>query len=98
MKQPSECRSLEEVRAEIDRIDEQVIALLGERAHYVKAAARFKASGAAVAAPERMTAMLRARRAWAERHGLDAAVIEKMYRDLVDYFIEWEKEHWKAGN
>ena len=34
----------------------------------------------------------------AEQQLLDAAVIEKMYRDLVHYFIAWEKEHWKAGN
>lgn len=97
MKHPADCHSLEEVRAQIDCIDEQVIALLGERAHYVKAAARFKTSEAAVAAPERLAAMLQVRRKWAEGHGLSADAIEKMYRGLVEYFIAWEKEHWKAG-
>ena|ERR1035437_655017 len=94
MKTADECTSLDEVRNEIDRIDEQVIALLGRRAEYVKAAARFKISESAVAAPERFAAMLQVRRAWAEREGLSADIIEKIYRDLVNYFIDREREHW----
>lgn len=93
MKTPAECNSLSEVRAAIDGIDEQVIALLGRRADYVKAAARFKAGESEVAAPERLAAMLRVRRGWAEREGLSADVVEKMYRDLVTYFIAFEKQH-----
>ena len=96
MKSPTECRSLEEVRAAIDAIDHEVIALLGRRAEYVKAAARFKTSEADVHAPERFAAMLQTRRAWAEQAGLSADVIEQIYRDLVAYFIAREKEHWQA--
>ena len=95
MKTAAECASLEEVRTAIDQIDQQVIALLGRRAEYVKAAARFKSSEQDVAAPERFAAMLRVRRAWAENEGLSADVIEKIYRDLVHYFIEREKAHWR---
>ena len=88
---------MSEVRAEIDGIDEQVIALLGRRAEYVKVAARFKTSESAVAAPERFAAMLDVRRAWAEREGLSADVVEKIYRLLVEYFIARETEHWRDG-
>lgn len=97
MKPPEACASIEEVRAEIDRIDRAIVALIGERAAYVHAAARFKSSEAAVAAPERQAAMLRSRREWADAAGLDPDVIEKMYRDLVAYFIVRETEHWKAS-
>ena len=96
MKSPQECGSLGEVRAEIDRIDRAIVALIGERAGYVHAAARFKTSEADVAAPDRQIAMLRARREWAEAADLDPDVIEKMYRDLVAYFIVREREHWKT--
>jgi isochorismate pyruvate lyase len=96
MKSPSDCASLDEVRAEIDRIDRAIVSLIGERASYVHAAARFKASEAAVAAPERQAEMLRARRAWAEEADLDPNVVEKLYRDLVAYFIVRETEHWKT--
>ena len=49
-----------------------------------------------MAAPERQASMLRARRGWAEEEDLDPDVIEKWYRDLVTYFIEREREHWKT--
>src|SRR3954452_11368233 len=96
MKTPAECVSLEDVRAEIDRLDRAIVSLIGERAAYVHAAAWFKTSEAAVAAPERQESMLRARRLWAEEADLDPDVIEKLYRDLVGYFIVRELEHWKS--
>jgi isochorismate pyruvate lyase len=37
------CRSLKEIRAGIDGLDEQIVALLAKRAMFVKDAARFKA-------------------------------------------------------
>ena len=43
-KSPQECLGMEDIRTEIDRSDRQIIALLGERAGYVHAAAAFKTS------------------------------------------------------
>ncbi|HEY9657222.1 MAG TPA: chorismate mutase [Allocoleopsis sp.] len=42
-----------DIRAEIDRLDRQVVALLGQRFAYVKAASKFKTSETTVRAPER---------------------------------------------
>ena len=42
------CETLGEVRTNIDRIDHQIVALIGERGSYVREAARFKANPAAV--------------------------------------------------
>jgi isochorismate pyruvate lyase len=96
MPSPADCASLSEVRAEIDRLDRAIIALIGERAGYVHAAARFKSSEADVAAPARQASMLLDRRAWAEQADLDPNIIEKLYRDLVAYFIVRETDHWKT--
>src|SRR5215471_15045246 len=93
---PGECKSLVEVRAEIDRIDRALVGLLGERAGYVHAAARFKTSEADVAAPEREAAMLRVRREWARDEDLDADFVEQLYRQLIAYFIERERTHWRT--
>ena len=92
---PAECQSLSQVREEIDRLDEQIVSLLGRRAGYVHAAARFKTSETAVAAPERQAEMLAVRRQWAEREGLDPDVIEDIYRRLVAYFIQRELAEWR---
>ena len=48
------CDSIEEVRANIDRIDYQIVALLAERGGYVKQAARFKKTTDDVKAPQRV--------------------------------------------
>jgi isochorismate pyruvate lyase len=91
----AECESIEDVRAEIDRIDRQVIALVGKRAEYVRAAARLKTSEADVRATERFETMLHQRRAWAAEEGLSPDMIEKLYRDMVQYFVREEMAHWK---
>jgi isochorismate pyruvate lyase len=95
MKPPHECASVEEIRAEIDRLDREVITAWAERFAYVKAIVRFKTDEASVRAPERFEAMLQQRRRWAEEGGLDGEVIEKLYRDLVSYFLEEELKHWR---
>jgi len=97
MKQPDQCENMTDIRAEIDRVDRQAIALLGQRFAYVKAASKFKTSEATVRAPERFQSMLQQRRIWAEEEGLNADVIEKMYRDLVEHFIQEEMKHWKQS-
>lgn len=88
---------MEEIRAEIDQLDQAVIALLGKRFKYVLAAARFKTSQASVRAPERFKAMLLQRRQWAAAEGLNPDAIEKLYSDLVNHFIDEEMKHWQAN-
>lgn len=96
-KLPQECLGMEDIRAEIDLRDRDIIALLGERAGYVHAAAAFKTSEAGVRAPERFRTMLQTRREWAEQEGLDADMVEKLYRDLVEHFIQREMAAYKSS-
>ena len=94
--QPSECINMEDIRGEIDALDQAVIKLLGKRFQYVLAASKFKTSATSVRAPERFKAMLATRREWAEAEGLSPDAIEKMYSDLVNHFIAEEMKHWTA--
>ncbi|MGB3694966.1 MAG: chorismate mutase [Spirulinaceae cyanobacterium] len=73
------------------------MSLLGQRFTYVKAASKFKTSETNVRAPERFQKMLKQRRIWAEKEGLNADVIEKVYQDLVNYFINEEMQHWQES-
>jgi isochorismate pyruvate lyase len=92
---PEECTGLQDIRAEIDRIDHEVIATLGQRFAYVKAAAKFKTSEESVKASDRFAAMLVQRREWGAAEGLNPDVIERLYRDLVTHFIEEELKQWQ---
>jgi isochorismate pyruvate lyase len=96
MKSPEECQNMTEIRSEIDNLDRQVIQLLGQRFAYVKAAAQFKTDATSVKAPERFQSMLQQRRIWAEVEGLNPDAIEKLYRDLVNHFIQEELQQWKT--
>ncbi len=96
MKPPEECQNMTEIRSEIDSLDRQVIQLLGQRFAYVKAAAKFKTDATSVKAPERFQSMLQQRRIWAEVEGLNPDAIEKLYRDLVNHFIQEELQQWKT--
>lgn len=91
------CQDMADIRAAIDHLDSQVIELLGQRFEYVKAAAKFKIDAHSVQAPERLKKMLQQRRQWAEAAGLDADVIEQLYRNLVQYFIDTELDHWRSS-
>lgn len=95
---PDECRNIDEIRAEIDRLDEAIVALIGRRTGYVDAAACFKTSEQGVRAPDRFEAMLQQRRAWAADHGVDPDAIEKLFRDLVQHFIARELTRWRDVN
>ncbi len=96
MKTPDECTNIQEIRIEIDEIDRQVIASFAKRFAYVKAASKFKTDATSVRAKERFAAMLEQRRIWAQEAGLSPDVIEKIYQDLVTYFIEEELNHWQS--
>ena len=97
MKSPEQCESLAEIRMEIDRLDQHLIGTLAARFGYVKAAARFKKDQTAVADPDRLKAMLAQRRLWAEQQGLNPQVVEKLFNDLVKYFIAEEMKHWEGS-
>jgi len=96
IKQPEACQNMTDIRREIDTIDQQIISLIGKRYQYVQAASKFKTSETSVKAPERFAAMLLERRKWAEMQSLDPDVIEKIYTELVHYFIAEELKHWKS--
>jgi isochorismate pyruvate lyase len=97
MKSPAECASIEEVRAAIDTIDQEIVQALGLRFEYVKAITRFKKTEADVRAPARRAQVLADRRAWAAEVGLDPDVVEQIYVLLIDHFVAQELKELKLA-
>ena len=94
MKPPENCENIKDVRRAIDTLDHEIVKLIGHRARYVEAAARFKTGAQSVRAPERQKTMLETRRRWAEENGLDPDVIEDLYQYLLSYFVGREMQHY----
>ena len=90
--------TLAEVRANIDRLDDQIVALIAERAMYVKDATRFKRDAFQVSAPARQAEVFAKVRTLADKHnrGFEALpdVTEAAYRALVAAFIANEQSYF----
>jgi isochorismate pyruvate lyase len=94
---PEAAATLEDVRADIDRIDREIVRLLGERSRCVRQAARFKTDESSVRAPDRVRRMAADRRAWAADEALSPDFVEALFRAVTDHFIEHELSHWRGA-
>ncbi|KAG1208088.1 hypothetical protein G6F35_010889 [Rhizopus arrhizus] len=92
------CANLADVRANIDRLDDEIVRLIAERAMYVKDAARFKRDAFQVSAPARQAQVFDKARALAERHNRGFAnleqVVDATYRAMVAAFIANEQTYF----
>lgn len=93
---PDECTNMADVRHGIDRLDEQIVALLAERFRYMDAAARIKQERSAVRDEARKAEVIGNARRHAEAAGIPASIIESLYERLVESSIAYEFERFDA--
>lgn len=92
------CTSLEEVRAEIDNLDRQIVALLARRGGYVQQAARFKTGADDVRAPKRVEQVIIKVTDLADELGASPIIVERVYRAMIAGFIDAELAALAAMN
>jgi len=92
MRQAAECSTMAEIRAEIDRLDEELVRLFAERAGFIDRAAEIKAE---VDLPARIGSRVEEVvtnvRRHAETYGLPPDLVEKLWRRLIDWSIAREE-------
>ncbi|WP_312996366.1 chorismate mutase [Achromobacter animicus] len=92
------CANLADVRTNIDRLDDEIVRLIAERAMYVKDAARFKRDAFQVSAPARQAQVFEKARALAQRHNQGFSnleqVVDATYRAMVAAFIANEQTYF----
>lgn len=93
-----QCKSLEEVRENIDRIDDDIIRLIAERGIYVTQASALKRSEEGVKAPKRVEAVIAKVREKAEEYGANPDMIEALYREMIARFIGMEMTEFHKQN
>ena len=90
-KTPAECQSKDDVRVEIDRIDQQLLALLAERHGYVTRVAEIKTDPHEAFDPVRIEAIIARQRNRAQELDLDEDQAELIWRTLINWNVNYEK-------
>jgi len=91
---PEDCRTMPEVRAAIDALDADLVALLARRFAYMRAAARIKPSRDAVRDEARKAEVIANAAALAETAGVPREVIATLWEHLVEGSIAYEFGEW----
>jgi isochorismate pyruvate lyase len=93
MKRPENCKTMADIRAEIDRIDAALIGFFAERACYIGRAAEIKAEiGMPARITNRVEEVVANVRRHAEAKGIDPALAEKLWRKLIEWSIAREED------
>jgi isochorismate pyruvate lyase len=87
-----DCADMEQVRAEIDRIDIALVDLIGERFTYVDRAWQLKQSPAEARVPWRIQQVINRVRARAVEKGLPPELTEALWRQMIGWFVQYEEE------
>ena len=96
---PKDCDNIKEIRDAIDVIDTELLKLLEQRNDYVKEIVKFKDSDEkGIIAQERKELVLEQRKKWAEERGLDAEMIEGIFRLLIDKNIQIQLDISNSNN
>lgn len=90
-KLPDECETKDDVRAEIDRIDQALLALFAERHRYVTRMAQIKTDPHEARDPARIEAVIAKVRDRSLALDLDEDQAELVWRTLIDWNINYEK-------
>ena len=87
-----DCADMEQVRAEIDRIDVALVDLIGERFIYVDRAWQLKQSPAEARVPWRIQQVINRVRTRAKVKGLPPELTEALWRQMIGWFVQYEEE------
>lgn len=93
-KSPQDCETMIEVRAGVDQVDRELVALLVRRFGYMDAAARIKPDRASVRDEARKAEVLDNVARAAEAAGLDPERIRAVWNELVEQSIAHEFDRW----
>lgn len=91
---PDDCQSMKDVRAAVDALDQQIVAMLATRFGYMRAAARIKPERVQVRDEGRKKQVVDNARQAAEEYGLPGSAIAALWDGLVEASIAYELQHW----
>ncbi len=94
IKAAKDCTTMQEVRAGVDELDSQLVALLATRQTYMSAAARIKADRDQVYDKARIEDVVSKVKARAHEQNLCTTIAENVWRELIKQSIAFELKQW----
>ena len=89
---PHDCDSMQTLRAQIDKLDHQLIEMLVMRAGYIDRASELKPGvGLPARIPERVEEVVQNVRAKSVEAGMDPELAETLWRTLIEWSIAREE-------
>jgi isochorismate pyruvate lyase len=93
---PATCKTMVDVRAGVDALDQELVALLARRFAFMDAAARIKADRSAVRDEARKAQVIANAEAAAAAAGLPQGLAADLWERLVEASIAYEFQRWDA--
>lgn len=91
-RRPEDCKDMEQVRAEIDRIDNALVDLIAERFTFVDRAWQLKTRPEEATVPWRIQEVIDKVEARARERGLPPELAEALWRQMIGWFIQYEEQ------
>jgi isochorismate pyruvate lyase len=91
---PEACRSMSDVRAGVDALDAELVALLARRFGYMRAAARIKPARGAVRDEARKAQVIDQAVAAARAADIPVEAVAALWETLVEASIAYEAAEW----
>ncbi|MCF6200533.1 MAG: chorismate mutase [Hydrogenimonas sp.] len=88
--QIKECKTLDELRKEVDKVDDKIVELIAVRNDYIKQAAKFKHTVEEIKADERIEDVLNHVRHKALTLGVSPNMVADIYKQMIDEMVETE--------
>jgi isochorismate pyruvate lyase len=102
IKSPADCMHMGDVRAAIDGIDDDLVALIARRFNYVDRAWQLKRAAGTEGAvvPWRIQQVIDRVKAQASAHGLPPDMVDMVgaqWRNMIGWFVQYEEEKLRAA-
>ncbi len=90
---PDDCKSMEELRHQIDKLDIKIVELLAMSSQFIDRATDLKSiNGMPARIPDRIESVVSNAREAAQELDLDSDLVEKIWRILIEWSIKREAE------
>lgn len=84
------CNSLQEVRDEIDLVDDKLVELISQRSHFIRQAASFKNSVDEVKAEDRIEEIMQRVRKHGIALGINPNMLSELFTIMINEMVETE--------